>query len=313
MNKFLPYISVILAMLFWSVSGIAIKHALVALPPFTMIVMRFTLAVLLMLIIGLICRKSTSLRLQKIEKKDIPLFLIAGFFQPFLYYLLETYSYNALSSPTIAEALLSTSPLLSPIFAAILLREKVTRNNILGIIISTVGMLLLVLVGSSNFALGNPWGILLAFGAVSTAVLYTVILRRIPQTYSNLSIVFWVQLISLALFYPVWGITEGSTALQQLAAQLPITTIHSDLAIALGCVAYLAVFASVIAFVLFCYTVRQIGVTQTNVFNNVRPVFTALWMLLFFGEQLPVGKWLGILLIILGLYMCQKIEKVDKY
>ena len=188
-----------------------------------------------------------------------------------------------------------------------------TRNNILGIIISTVGMLLLVLVGSSNFALGNPWGILLAFGAVSTAVLYTVILRRIPQTYSNLSIVFWVQLISLALCYPVWGITEGATALQQLAAQLPITTIHSDLAIALGCVAYLAVFASVIAFVLFCYTVRQIGVTQTNVFNNVRPVFTALWMLLFFGEQLPVGKWLGILLIILGLYVCQKIEKVDKY
>ena len=313
MNKLLPYISVVLAMLFWSVSGIAIKHALVALPPFTMIVMRFTLAVLLMLIIGLICRKSTSLRLQKIEKKDIPLFLIAGFFQPFLYYLLETYSYNALSSPTIAEALLSTSPLLSPIFAAMLLREKVTRNNILGIIISTVGMLLLVLVGSSNFALGNPWGILLAFGAVSTAVLYTVILRRIPQTYSNLSIVFWVQLISLALFYPVWGITEGATALQQLAAQLPITTIHSDLAIALGCVAYLAVFASVIAFVLFCYTVRQIGVTQTNVFNNVRPVFTALWMLLFFGEQLPVGKWLGILLIILGLYVCQKIEKVDKY
>lgn len=313
MNKLLPYISVVLAMLFWSVSGIAIKHALVALPPFTMIVMRFTLAVLLMLVIGLICRKSASLRLQKIEKKDIPLFLIAGFFQPFLYYLLETYSYNALSSPTIAEALLSTSPLLSPIFAAILLREKVTRNNILGIIISTVGMLLLVLVGSSNFALGNPWGILLAFGAVSTAVLYTVILRRIPQTYSNLSIVFWVQLISLALFYPVWGITEGATALQQLAAQLPITTIHSDLAIALGCVAYLAVFASVIAFVLFCYTVRQIGVTQTNVFNNVRPVFTALWMLLFFGEQLPVGKWLGILLIILGLYVCQKIEKVDKY
>lgn len=300
-------------MLCWSVSGIAIKQALVVLPPFTMIVMRFTLAILLMLVVGLCFQKNKMLRLQLIVRKDVPLFLLAGVFQPFLYYLLETFSYDALGSPTIAEALLSTSPLLSPLFAAVFLRERVTRNNIVGILISTVGMLLLVLVGSANFSLGNPWGILLAFGAVTTAVLYTVILRRIPQTYSDLSIVFWVQLVSLLFFYPVWACTEGMGEMVELVANNQPLIENSQIVTSLACVAYLSVFASVIAFILFCYTVRQIGVTQTNAFNNVRPIFTALFMLLLFGEQLPWGKWMGIILIILGLFVCQKQEKGAKY
>ena len=299
-------------MLCWSVSGIAIKHALAVLPPFTMIIMRFTLSVLLMLVIGLCCRGNKELNLQAISRKDIPLFVLAGFFQPFLYYLLETYTYNAFSSPTIAETLLSTSPLLSPLFAAVLLRERVTRNNMIGILVSTLGMLMLLLVGSNfqlmNFdsqsAIGNPLGIPLAFASVSTAILYTVILRRIPSHYSDLSIVFWVQLISLLFFYPVWGFVEGPQALESTFVHSPFD--HSSIMMAIGCVVYLAVFASVLAFILFCYTVRRIGVTQTNAFNNIRPAFTALWMLLFFGESLPAGKWIGMVLIIVGLFVCQK-------
>ena len=304
MRKYFPYIAVIVAMLCWSVSGIAIKHVLLVLPPFTMIVLRFTMAVLMMLIIGLCCRKSKMLCLQTISRKDIPLFLIAGFFQPFRYYMLETYTYDALSSPTIAEALLSTNPVLSPFFAAVLLHERVTRNNTLGILISTVGMLLMIFVGSTDFALGNLMGVPLALASVSTAVLYTVILRRIPQQYSDLSIVFWVQLISLFFFYPLWGLTEGSQALASTFVHSPFD--HSSLMMAVGCTAYLAVFSSVVAFILFCYTVRRIGVTQTNAFNNIRPAFTALWMMLFFGETLPLAKWAGIVLIIVGLFVCQK-------
>ena len=77
-------IALIASMIIWSVSGIAIKHALAVLPPFTMIVLRFVPSVLLMLVIGLICRKSALFGLQRLELRDLPLFLIAGFCQPFL-------------------------------------------------------------------------------------------------------------------------------------------------------------------------------------------------------------------------------------
>lgn len=301
-------IALIASMIIWSVSGIAIKHALAVLPPFTLIVMRFVPSVLLMLVIGLVCRKSPLLCLQKLERKDIPLFLIAGFCQPFLYYMLETFAYDALNSPTIAETLLSTSPLLSPLFAAVLLRERVTKYNIIGILISTAGVFALSLVGSSDYSIGSYWGVLLAFLAVSAAVIDSIMMRKVPAYYTSLSFIFYAQLISLLFFIPIWWFREGPETIYNLR----FTMYQSEMQIALGCVAYLTVFASVIAFILFCFALRRVGVTQANAFNNIRPAFTALWMLLFFHEMLPWGKWMGMALIIFGLFICQKREKSEK-
>ena len=312
MRKIVPYIAVILAMLIWAGSGIAVQKSLLFLRPFTLIILRFTIAVILMLCVGLCARWYASrhnghgrslLALQAMRKKDIPLFLLAGTMQPVLYFIFETYCYRSLSSPTIAEALLSTAPLIAPFLAFVLLRERVTKYHISGIIISTIGMLMLVLVGSGNFELGNPIGIPLAFMAVCSAVMYTILLKKIPERYSPLSIIFYEQITALLFFYPLWAIIEGRACLHEgfLLAPNPEQALYA--------IGYLAVLSSIVAFVLFCYTVRQIGVTEANSFNNIRPVFTALIMLAFFGEQLPLGKWLGILLVVIGLFVCQKQEK----
>ncbi len=307
-EQYVAVIALIVSMIIWSVSGIAIKHALVVLPPFTMIVMRFVPSVLLMLVIGLVRRNHSLFCLQKMDIKDLPLFLVAGFCQPFLYYMLETYAYDALNSPTIAETLLSTSPLLSPLFAAVLLKERVTKYNIFGILISTAGVFALTLAGSTNYSIGSYWGILLAFAAVSAAVIDSVMMRKAPMKYSSLSFVFYTQLISLCFFIPIWFIKEGPSAILDLRFQIS----NLETQVALWCVGYLTVFASVTAFILFCFALRKVGVTQANAFNNIRPVFTALWMILFFGEHLPMAKWLGMVLIILGLFVCQKQEKITK-
>jgi drug/metabolite transporter (DMT)-like permease len=304
MKKALPYIAVIAAMLIWSVSGIAVKEALTVLPPLTLIVMRFSIAVVLMLCIGLTARAvsrrrsegqpaktESGLALQRVERKDLPLFLLGGFFQPFLYFLLETFTYDALSSPTIAEALLSTAPVFAPAFGILFLREKVTFNNIAGILLSTAGMLMLILVGADSFAMGNAWGLLTAFLAVSSALLYTVMLKRIPARYNALTVVCHMQAFSLLLFAVIWLFTPKTMQTLTLNAVLSVL--------------YLAVFSSVAAFILFCYTVRRIGVTRANVFNNLRPAFTAIAMFLIFDEHLPWGKLAGIVLIIIGLYICQ--------
>lgn len=309
-TQYVAVTALVVSMIIWSVSGIAIKHALAVLPPFTMIIFRFVPSVLLMLVIGLVRRNHSLFGLQRLEWRDVPLFLIAGFCQPFLYYLLETFTYDALNSPTIAETLLSTSPLLSPLFAAVLLRERVTRNNIIGIIISTLGVFALTLIGASDYSIGNYWGILLAFAAVSAAVVDSIMMRKVPARYTSLSFIFYAQLVSLLFFLPIWFWREGPQALQALD-WTQLADIHSQLSIALGCVAYLTVFASVIAFILFCFALRKVGVTQANAFNNIRPMFTALWMFMFFGEHLPAGKWIGMILIIFGLFVCQKQEKVN--
>jgi drug/metabolite transporter (DMT)-like permease len=290
-------------MLIWAGAGIAVKQALLLVSPLTLIVLRFSLAVLLMLIIGLMFRNNPIIGLQRVERQHLPIFLLGGLLQPFLYFIFETYTYQSFTSPTIAEALLSTQPILAPIFAFILLREQVTRYNIIGILISTAGMLLLLLTGADNFTLGNPWGVLLAILTVSCSVGYSVVLRRIPTHYSSLTIVFYVQTISLILFYLLWGGGQiiHPTSIFNIEDLCPQNTAKTILSIV-----YLAVFASVAAFILFCFTVRYIGVTRANIFNNVRPVFTAVLMFIIFSEQLPISKWIGIVVIIIGLFISQK-------
>lgn len=309
-KKLIPYIAIICAMLIWAGAGIAVKEALLVFNPLTLIVLRFSIAVVLMLFVGLIFRGNDIVGLQRVEKKDLPLFLFGGLLQPFLYFIFETYTYQSFASPTIAEAMLSTQPIMAPIFAWVILREQVTRYNILGIIVSTVGMLLLLLVGSNNFAIGNPWGIFLAILTVSCSVGYSVVLRRIPPQYSPLTIVFYVQSISLVLFYILWGGDLLINTPQYSSILLNTPQHYSILLKPALSVLYLAVLASVTAFILFCYTVRYIGVTRANIFNNIRPVFTALIMWFFFSEQLPLWKWIGIIVIIIGLFISQKHRKV---
>jgi drug/metabolite transporter (DMT)-like permease len=309
-RKIIPYIAIICAMLIWAGAGIAVKQALVVFSPLTLIVMRFTLAVILMLSVGLIFRGNTIVGLQRVEKQDIPLFLLGGILQPFLYFIFETYTYQSFASPTIAEAMLSTQPIMAPIMAWLLLREQVTKYNIIGILISTAGMLLLLLTGGEQFAIGNHWGILLAIITVSCSVGYSVILRRIPERYSPLTIVFYVQTISLVLFYILWGGDMLLNTTQYSSILLNSTQSSSTLLPSILAVLYLAILASVTAFILFCYTVRYIGVTRANIFNNIRPVFTALLMLAFFHEHLPIMKWIGIVVIIIGLFICQKQRKI---
>ena len=326
-NKITPYIAIVAAMLIWAGAGIAVKEALVIFSPLTLIVMRFTLAVLLMLSIGLLFRHNSIVGLQRVERKDIPLFLLGGLFQPFLYFIFETYTYQSFSSPTVAEALLSTQPVMAPLFAWVLLRERVTRNNILGIVLSTLGVMMLLMMGGGPLAMGDGSigkGVLLAVLTVSMSVSYSVVLRRIPTQYSPLSIVFYVQSFALVLFWAMWGISGigdgisgtgdgisgigdgllGDSAMRLLGEEQWVRSLLS--------VGYLAVLASVTAFILFCYTVRKIGVTRANVFNNVRPVFTAILMWMMFGEILPIWKIIGIIIIIIGLFISQKQEKGDK-
>lgn len=312
-TKITPYIAIVAAMLIWAGAGIAVKEALVIFSPLTLIVMRFTLAVLLMLSIGLLFRHNSIVGLQRVEKKHIPLFLLGGLFQPFLYFIFETYTYQSFSSPTVAEALLSTQPVMAPLFAWVLLRERVTRNNILGILLSTLGVMMLLMMGGGPLAMGDGAigkGVLLAVLTVSMSVSYSVVLRRIPTHYTPLSIVFYVQSFALVLFYVLWGVMDrgngllGNEGIRLLGEGQWVKSLLS--------VGYLAVLASVTAFILFCYTVRKIGVTRANVFNNVRPVFTAILMWMIFGEILPIWKIIGIIIIIIGLFISQKQEKGSK-
>ena len=296
MNKKLlsAYLAIIFAMSVWACSFLFTQEALKSFNPITVVTIRMSLATLILGLVGIVTGQ-----LQKIDKADIPLFLIAGFSQPFCYFICEAYGLTMVSA-TIASVILSTIPLFAPLFAWLLVKEKVLWNNVLGIVISLCGVLMLVIKNDEMKV--SALGILLLFIAVITAIVYSVCLKKIPSNYSNISIVFYVHAVSLLFFIPTFLIFDLKHFGER---EILFSSIMS--------IIILAVVASVISYICFCYVVRIIGVTKANAFCNIMPAITALAVWIFFGESISLLKWIGIFVVIIGLFICQSRLKLNNH
>jgi drug/metabolite transporter (DMT)-like permease len=287
MQKLKLYGAISLAMLFWSFSFIWTRQAILSFPPITLVTLRLVIASVLLFLVS-----KAAGKFQVMRREDVKWFLLLAFFEPFLYYIGETYGLTMVES-TLASVIISTIPLFAPILAYFLLKEKISIANIAGILVSLSGVFL-VIYEPKNGLTTNPWGIVLMFLAVFSAICYTTTLRKISTHYSTFNVVFYQSLVGLFFFIPTFLITDYSTfTFSKVTTQ------------GLFALFMLAVFASVIAFVLFAGVVRKIGVARTNVFVNLIPVFTAIlaWWLL--DENLTALKFAGIAITVIGLFVSQ--------
>ena len=281
------YIYIVLAMIFWSFSFIWTRVAIQSFHPMTLITLRLILASALLFVAMKLGGKFQKLRLQ-----DFKWFILLAFFEPFLYYVGETFGLTMVES-TLAAVIISTIPLFAPVLAFIVLGERINWATIVGILISLVGVFFVIYEPNGGFK-ANPWGVALMFMAVFSAICYATILKKIPSYYNNMSVIFYQSLLGLIFFIPTFLLTDLST--------IQTLTVSSE---SLCALLMLAVFASVVAFVLFAGVVREIGVARTNVFVNLIPVFTAILAWFILNERLTFYKWAGILVVVSGLFLSQ--------
>ena len=286
-NSFKLYTSIILAMIFWSFSFIWTRVAIQSFQPMTLITLRLLIASILLLTV-----MKLSGKFQKLRRQDFKWFILLAFFEPFLYYVGETLGLTMVES-TLAAVIISTIPLFAPVLAFIFLRERIGIATIIGILVSLGGVFFVIYEPSGGFK-ANIWGVALMFMAVFSAICYATVLRKIPTYYNNTSVIFYQSLLGLIFFVPTFFLTDFST--------IQTLKVSSESLFAL---IMLAVFASVIAFVLFAGAVRKVGVTRTNVFVNLIPVFTAILSWLILDEILTLSKWIGIAIVVTGLFVSQ--------
>jgi len=287
MQKVKLYGAISLSMLFWSFSFIWTRQAILSFDPVTLVTFRLIIASVLLFLVSKIAG-----RFQMMRREDIKWFFLLAFFEPFMYYIGETYGLTMVDS-TLASVIISTIPLFAPVLAYFLLKEKISYANIAGIIVSLSGVFLVIYEPKGGFA-ANPWGVILLFLAVFSAISYTTTLRKISTHYTTINVIFYQSFVGLLYFIPTFFITDFSS--------FSTSKVTSEGLFALF---MLAVFASVIAFVLFAGVVRKIGVARTNVFVNLIPVFTAIlaWWLL--DERLNGLKIIGIAITVFGLFVSQ--------
>jgi drug/metabolite transporter (DMT)-like permease len=281
------YGPVILAMLFWSYSFIWYKQVFQYYDPVTLIVFRLIIAVPLLFLLSLSFRK-----LQRVKRKHFTWFLLLAFFEPFLYFLGECYGIN-LITPTLASIMISLIPLLIPIPAWYLFREKFTVTNFIGLFIS-IGGVVLVIMGENSGQPTSFAGVMLMMVAILSAVFHSVFVRKLAEQYNTFTIVTYQNTLGLIYFLPLFFIMSF--------AQFVHT--HHTFEMVLP-VIKLAVFSSTFAFLFFVYSIQKIGMARTNVFINLIPVFTAVLAFMVLHEEFGFLKLAGIVVVIAGLVFSQ--------
>lgn len=238
----------------------------------------------------------------KIKKSDLKLFLMLAVFEPFLYFLGESFGLTYVSA-TVCSVMISTIPVFATIMAWLIFKDKLKVINYAGIIFSFVGVLVFFLNKDGTISY-NLKGLGLLFFAVVSAVGYNLTLSRLVGRYSPVYIVSVQNLIGAVLFLPLFLIFDLHDFINSsftFKMFLPIIE--------------LAAFASCGAFILFAYSVSKIGIIKANVFTNCIPVFTAIFSFILLGDKLSVQNIIGMAVVIAGLFMSQmnsRIKSLDE-
>lgn len=286
-KEILAFGSALGAAFFWSFSFIWFKVAYQGYNPITVVIFRLTIAALLITIIAAFLK-----RLQKPSKEDFKLFVLMAFFEPFIYFLGESYGLKYVSS-TVAAVIVATIPLISPVFAWYFFRERLKWMNVAGLAFSFFGVGLVVLNGSFQFN-ASPLGVGLEFIAVFAAIAYSIVLRKLVFKYNTMSIIAYQNIIGIVFFLPVWLVVDFNDFISR--------PFHPE---AFQAIVFLAVFASTLAFVFFTQSIRQIGVNRSNTFINLIPVFVAILSYFILKESLGTQQIVGIFIVVMGLFLAQ--------
>ncbi|MFC2112090.1 DMT family transporter [Bacteroidota bacterium] len=289
------YISAAAAMTMWSMTFVWYKIVNEVYPPFAIVFLRLLISCLVMLGIAVF----TSV-LQKLQRRDIPYFILLAFIYPTIYFIAESLGLTMIHA-SLGAVIISTIPLIVPIGAYMLLNERVTMFNILGILISFMGVLVVIL--NRDFSIGaEPVGILLMLVAVLCAVGYTLMVKKLTERYNAYSITVYQNIFGTLMFLPLFLIFDFK---EFMAAD------HTQKAILnLG---YLAIFGSSLAFIFFNYSIKKIGATRTETFSNLIPVLTAVFAYFMLGEELGLKKIIGILIVLAGLFLSQMRSRKKPY
>ena len=240
-------------------------------------------------------------RIKRIQKKDFPKFLLLAFFEPFIYFICETYGLKETGSPTLSAMIIATIPIFSIGAGILFFKEKVNFINVIGILFSLVGI---VMVAMAKGELGENfiWGVVLLLIAVIAEVGHASVTKSLSSNYSSQVIVMYQFLIGSIYLFPLFlwkGIGDFSVE----------TYFSPEVWYPLIC---LSILCSSLAFSLWVSTIKSLGVAKSSIFSALIPVAAAIIAWILGHEMLNSRQWIGIAVSTLGVIMSQYTIKQNK-
>ena len=288
-NFFLAVFLLTSASFFWSGNFFAGKIAYLSdLTPFKLGFFRWLLAMLILLPFTY----SEIIRNYNYYKKNILLMTFLGFLAVTVF---NSLTYISLQTTLIINSTLmaSIAPVLMIGFSWLIFKTKTTVLQFAGIFLSLLGAFSIILKGNINnlfnlyFTSGDVW----MFTAVVSWCLYSVLLKKIDNSISQLASLQVMVILGLVFIFPLYIIENYNTSF------LPTQKIDFVIII------YVAIFASIIAFFSWNKGVSIIGPNRSSLFLHLIPVFSSIWAVSFLNEKFSFFHLIGIIFILSGIIL----------
>ena len=283
-----PYLLLTGTALFWSGNFIAGRAGRDELPPVALNFWRWTLAltILAALTAGPLWRHRSVIRRHWRLLLGLSATGIVAF---------HGFTYTALQTTEAINAVLvlSATPMAIVVVAWLMFRDTITARMALGIVVAMAGAVTVIARGDVSVLLGlqaNPGDLWMLAAALSWAA-YSVLLKRRPEDLPPLVLLTATVIVGLALQLPIYLYTLA-------IGQRIVPTVSS-----IATIAYVAVFASVLAYIFWNRGVREVGPSRAGVFIHLMPLFGAVLAVVFLGERIAWYHLAGGGLIVLGIVM----------
>lgn len=295
-KDWLYYLLLTSSAILWGSSFIFTKQLLNVAKPVTVIFSRLVIAGFLFLLICLLFFRKEL----RIDRQDIPTVFAFSCFEPFLYFICETYSLTHCDA-SVVSIIVATIPIATAFLSMFYFKENFTRLNMFGIFVSFTGIFIMLFPAFLNATI-SVLGVILAFGAVLSSVGYMFFLRKLPEKYNPVTIITYQNLIGLVLFTPLLFLINDT-------AEIPHQIVALFSAPYLYYLVSLAILCSALAFMFYLQGMRHFGVGKANTFTNLIPIVTAILSFFLLKEEFPLYKIFGIIIVIVGIFLVQKKKK----
>jgi drug/metabolite transporter (DMT)-like permease len=291
------YIFLVLATLFWSGNFIVGKAAsLFEIPPFTLNFYRWTFAWLIL----------APFTLKEILQKknyilgNIKLILILGITSITVFNSIVYYSLN-FTQVISGVLMISTIPVMIIFFCWVLKIEKTNFYQILGVIFSLLGVVVIVTKAdlgklfSLNFNKGDLWMVVAMF----SWAMYSALLKKKKFDLTHISFLQTIITAGLILLLPAYLIEMALG--YKLNVNLPFVLTLS----------YVVLFPGLASFFFWIKGISIIGSNRSGIFLHLMPIFSTVMAVLIFNEKFMDFHLIGATLIIAGIVLSSKKVKHD--
>ncbi|WP_078546641.1 DMT family transporter [Litchfieldia alkalitelluris] len=292
----LTYSMLVLATATWGSAFIAGKVAVQSFEPSTVAFLRFFGAALLLFPLMWVMEKSKI----KPTLKDYALFAVLGLTGIAIYNI--CFFLASKHAPVIKSSLfIASNPVLIVLLSGIFLKEKITKNNIYGIIVALIGVTFIITDGHlmSIIEIGFEPIDFVLLGAVISWALYSVVGKIVLKKYS--SVVSTTYAVAFgALFLLPFSIAETSWSdIQQASFDTWLAIVH------------MSVFVTVVSFVLYYNGIKEVGAAKASIFINVMPLSAVIMATVFLGETFTWAHGIGAVFVLTGVYIGTQSKKLS--